>query len=350
MTEPSLSTRDGAEPLAPSFRATLHAPDAGDLLGKGDYVALRAQLDFAPKLLPNLAIIVFDALLGCAAVALLRMHSAPAYVLAQLLLPIVFFNAFAILHEAGHGSLSRATWLNSLLGHIASSLCFVPYFPWKYIHKQHHAWAGNLERDPVLKSLQRWRGPGVPGIVSASWKSWVPLGGLLQHVVYWMYPLVLRRQGELTPARAARCVLSWLWIPVSYLLLHALAPDVVRWTNVLPAIALFLVAEELVNLPHHVGAPTFTGKLAVWEQYLSTRSCYYPRGVSELLVLNFNFHIEHHLFPSLPWFRLRHARDGVKSLLGERYHEAVGLQWNREQRARDLQDIVAETPVRARCS
>jgi fatty acid desaturase len=85
---------------------------------------------------------------------------------------------------------------------------------------------------------------------------------------------------------------------------------------------------------------TFDSKLPIWHQYRATRSCYYPRGVSELFVLNFNFHIEHHLFPALPWYRLRRARELVRSALGERYQEAIGIAWNIEHRTRDLQSIV----------
>lgn len=317
---------------------------ATSVLTKSDYAALLRTLDFRPRLLPNLAIVALDALLLTAAVRLLRDGGPLQYALAQLLLPIVFFNAFSVLHECGHGSASSSRLLNTILGHVASGFCFIPFYSWKYIHQKHHTWTGNVERDPVLKSLRTWRRTGVPSIVRGSWRSWIPLGALLQHLVYWLYPLEMRRANELTFAKAWRCAVSSAWIPLSYAGLWALAPDVVRFGNILPAIFLFLIAEELVNIPHHVGAPTFSGKLPVWEQYQSTRSCYYPKGVSELLVLNFNFHIEHHLFPSLPWFRLRAVRDSLRALLAERYQEAIGIQWNLENRNRDLQTIVDSTP------
>jgi fatty acid desaturase len=129
-------------------------------------------------------------------------------------------------------------------------------------------------------------------------------------------------------------------MPISFLVVHNVAPELTRPTNFLVAIALFLFAEELVNLPHHVDVSVVTGKLPVWKQYLATRSCYYPAVLSELLVLNFNFHIEHHLFPSMPWHRLRSARDILRSALGARYQEAIGIRWNIANRTRDIQSIV----------
>ena len=50
-------------------------------------------------------------------------------------------------------------------------------------------------------------------------------------------------------------------------------------------------------------------RLNLWEQQATTRSCRYPGILSELLVLNFNLHTEHHLFPALPWFRLKASQE-----------------------------------------
>ena len=311
------------------------------MISKDEYVRIRSKLNTTPSFAPTLAILLLDAALMAAVAVLLRSGGAASFVLSQVLLAIVFFNSFSIVHECGHGSASRHAWLNTLVGHYASTFCFIPYFPWKYIHQKHHAWTGNLDRDPVLKSLRAWRRTGVPGLVGLCWRTWIPLGALLQHAVYLSYPWVMWRSGEMTPRKALRTFGSILWMAASFVALRHIAPDIVRFTHVAPAILLFLVAEELVNIPHHVGTSTFEEKLPIWEQYRATRSCYYPSGLSELLVLNFNFHIEHHLFPMLPWFRLRQARKLLKEALAGDYREAVGIGWNISNRGRSLQSIVS---------
>jgi fatty acid desaturase len=309
-------------------------------ISKEQYTQMRSELNTDPSFAPTFAILLFDIGLLTAAVALIRSGNTLAFAGSQVLLAVVFFNSFSILHECGHGSASRHAWINTLVGHYASTFCFIPFYPWKYIHQKHHAWTGNLERDPVLKSLRTWRRTGVPQLVRLCWSSWIPLGALLQHVVYATYPIVMWREGAMTRTKALRTLASLLWLPLGYAALHHLFPDVVRFGSVAPAFFLFLVAEELVNIPHHVGMATYEDKLPIWHQYRATRSCYYPRGVSELLVLNFNFHIEHHLFPNLPWYRLRGARDVIRARLAGQYQEAVGIGWNVAHRSIDLQAIV----------
>ena len=144
----------------------------------------------------------------------------------------------------------------------------------------------------------------------------------------------------MTRGRLLRTLCSVVWPLGAYASLYVSAPTLAAPSSFGLAFLFYLMAEELVNIPHHVDMSVFDGKLPVWEQYRATRSCYYPRGVSELLVLNFNFHAEHHLFPNLPWYRLRDARALLKPVLGGEYQEAVGIRWNIEGRRRSLEDIV----------
>lgn len=304
-----------------------------------EYIALKQQLKFDPRTDVLIAWVALDVALASTALWLLHMGDTLAYILAQPLLALVFFNAFSLMHECGHGSASRHEWLNDLIGHLTSVLCFIPYYPWKYIHQKHHAWTGNIDHDPVLRSLRTWRDGRVPMIVRIAWRSWLPVGALLQHVVYWSYPLQMIRDGEMTRDKLVRCVFSTVWAGGFYAAAVVFAPGLV--VSILPALFLFHVAEELVNIPHHSDVSVFDERLPLWEQHRATRSCDYPTGVSELLVLNFNFHIEHHLFPSLPWYRLRTARTLVRAALGESYTQATGLSWNIDKRTKPIEALVA---------
>jgi omega-6 fatty acid desaturase (delta-12 desaturase) len=311
-------------------------------MSKSEYLRLRQQLSFEASVLPMFAVLVFDVALSMVVVKLLRLPGFVPHAAASCLIPIVAFNQFAVLHECGHGSASKYSWLNAIVGHVASTFCMIPYYPWKFIHQKHHSFTGNIDKDPVLHSLRAWKIGRVPWLVRAAWWSWIPLAALLQHVVYLRYPYVMWKAGE-PHAKLWRTLVSVLWLPCSWVLLSRLWPDLITFRNLAPGIVLYFVAEELVNMPHHVSRETVETKLPIWEQYRATRSCYYPPGISELLVLNFNFHIEHHLFPSLPWYRLRQARSLVRDVLAARYQEAVGVGWNVENRRRDLQGIVDGT-------
>lgn len=314
--------------------------DQANAFGQQEYLALKRQLNFEPRTWVLLAWVALDAAIVGLALWLLDGRGTLAWALAQPLLTLAFFNAFSLLHECGHGSASRHPWLNVIVGCAASLLCFIPYYPWKYIHQKHHAWTGNLDHDPVLRSLRRFRDDGIPLVVRVAWRSWIPLGALLQHIVYWAYPLQMVRDGEMTPRKLLRCALSIAWPLAVYGLLLARWPTLLL--HMLPAVVLLLLAEELVNAPHHADVSVFDERLPIWEQYKATRSCDYPPGISELLVLNFNYHVEHHLFPVLPWYRLRRARALVREALGPLYTEAVGLSWNVEKRTRALDELIAQ--------
>ena len=124
--------------------------------------------------------------------------------------------------------------------------------------------------------------------------------------------------------------------------------ELVGWhalSRLWPSFVIYLVGVELVNFPHHLDMPTVDPqsprqRLYVWEQQATTRSCRYPGILSELLVLNFNLHTEHHLFPALPWFRLQQVRKLIKPVLTPGYNEVHGIGWNYDMRTGDLDHIV----------
>jgi omega-6 fatty acid desaturase (delta-12 desaturase) len=320
-------------------------PDGG--WSKDAYDAIRARLEFRPNPWLNvLTIGVNLALLG-AALRLLSLHSTLGYWLAQLMLPVVFFQAFSLLHDCGHGSCTASRIGNTVIGHYASALCFMPFFPWKYVHTQHHVWAGDVDHDPGLALVRRARDTGkLPWLVTGTWRTWLPIVGLVQHVVYWSYPIVAFRTRKLSADKAVRCAFSVLFLLVLYVGLNHFAANVINFRNFAPGIVLYLALVELVNIPHHVGLTSFQERLPLWRQHLPTRSCNYPIVISELLVLNFNFHIEHHLFPKLPWYRLRRARRLLKPALGAAYREVHGVQWQLQARRQHLVDVLAVTQGR----
>jgi fatty acid desaturase len=312
------------------------------MLTKEQYDGIRAQLSFDPSSWLAVGSVAMNLATLAGGIAVLQVDHVAAFVAAQVLLAIGFFQSFAILHECGHESFSRSKWLNTAVGHVMSVFCFIPYWGWKYIHQQHHVWAGHSEKDPAVKNLHLWRSTGrVPTFAKVAWRSWVPVVALSQLVVFATYPLALRAPDE-RPKRI-RCAGSVAFMAVAFGIIAAAVLVTGLTFNVLPALVLYLFITELVNLPHHADFPGHGRKLAVREQHVIARSCVYPPVVSEVLMLNFNLHTEHHLFPKLPWYRLKKARRLAKPLLGDAYHERIGIGWNVEHRTRDLEDVLLVT-------
>ncbi len=311
---------------------------------KAQYFHLRSELAFHRHLAVTLGVIAFDvALLVFAITGIRRGPQSSLFWVAQVLLALLYFHNFALLHEAGHGNVHSGRHLNTWIGHYASLFCFLPFFPWKYIHHEHHTWTGNLDRDPTLYQVKKMKREGrVPWIVRFAWRSWIPFGGLLQHTVFWLYPLRSWREGRLSAFQQRRSLFSVVFLAVAYLLLAAFGPAWLTFSRVWPSLVIYLIAVELVNFPHHIDMPVVSHpdhKLPPWEQHQTTRSCNY--GIfSGLLVLNFNLHTEHHLYPTLPWYRLTSVRDQLKPVLAEEYHEVPGLAWNLENRTCDPEQIM----------
>jgi acyl-lipid omega-6 desaturase (Delta-12 desaturase) len=312
---------------------------------KTDYFDIKRQISFEKPLWITLAVMAADLVLAWFCFHLLSLNTLPAYLLSQVLLTIFYFHNFAILHEAGHGNVHKSRPVNTIIGHYASIFCFMPYFPWKLIHQEHHVWAGNIDKDPTMANLRKMREKGdVSPLVRFAWKSWVPLAALLQHFVFWFYPLTMWKTRRMTRQSFLQCAFSVGFLAAMYTVLFQLLPEQVNIGNLWLSFILYLVMTELVNLPHHVMMPTFRttsqrNKLRPWEQHVTTRTCYYPYGFA-LLTLNFNLHIEHHFFPNLPWYRLPRLRQMIKPLLGDNYGELVGINWNLQNRSRDAGEIV----------
>ena len=60
-------------------------------------------------------------------------------------LSVWLVRAFVVMHDAGHGALAPARWLNLLIGHGCSVFVFTPMLHWSALHWNHHRTTGNLE-------------------------------------------------------------------------------------------------------------------------------------------------------------------------------------------------------------
>lgn len=325
-------------------------------LDRSAYMQFRSLFSFRPDFASILLFLIIDICMCGAGLTLLSAGTL-GYVASQIIFAVVAFHNFAILHECGHESASSHRWLNNVTGHYASLFCCIPYFPWKYIHSEHHAWSGNIDKDPTLGGLKRYRQEletgkedqmfGVLSIMCWMWRLWLPVFAFVQQLSFWNYPLMLLKLKQLRGFRLYRCLFSMAFIPSTYALLICAFPDVFTFGNFWLAMVLYLAFTELINLPHHLGTGQLKrdeAKLLPWEQHAVTRSCFYPKFFSRWLLLNFNLHTEHHLFPNLPWGQLPKVSKLLKERLGRNYNESIGIAWHLGHRQSDLDDVFGELP------
>jgi acyl-lipid omega-6 desaturase (Delta-12 desaturase) len=232
------------------------------------------------------------------------------WAIGQALLGGVLVQWFAVLHECGHRTMFRGRRFNAIAGHVAGFLTIVPFRSWTKVHGRHHKWTGWQDLDPTTESLApRALTRFQRALVNVCWRLWIPLFSTLYRFQnYWdirRLATLFPRAEDLGPIR--RDVFAQI---AAYAALVALAGP---WTIVKVAaagIVLSFMIEDLLLLSQHTHLPTNVSggdrvePVPSIDQEVFTRSLRLPRWASALL-LNFDAHELHHMYPFVPGHHLR---------------------------------------------
>ncbi len=216
-------------------------------------------------------------------------------------------------HECGHGTAFRTGWMNDVVYHIASFQVMRNPVNWRWSHARHHTDTIIVGRDPeiawvhpirlVLKAL------AFVGIV----ETWVSLKVLARNAM-----------GVLSPDEQD-------YIPVSE------RPKAVFWARVHMAVYAATAAASLGMLAAGmgwqaaipfllIGGPRMygcwhmimTGLLQhgglaedVLDHRLNSRTVY-MNPISRWLYWNMNYHVEHHMFPMVPYYNIPALHAAIK--------------------------------------
>lgn len=265
------------------------------------------------------------------------------HLLLSPVIAILMFRNFSMMHEAVHSAASPSRRsLNSAIGVWCGSLCLLPFEPWKKIHLEHHLWSGNIDKDPsmsLVKIFPKWPA-ALRATLNFFWKSWIPVMACLQYGVFGMHSLALLLKNFRSPAYLASVLTpALIWAGVLFL-----APVEFLFCGLMPGVYLYFLAIEIVNFPHHLELPKLESeeKDKLWDQHKTARSCIYPRWIAQYVVLNFNYHIEHHLYPREPWHHLPKIHNKLTQELGEGYNTDPQFAWILKNRKRSLEEILAD--------
>jgi Na+-transporting NADH:ubiquinone oxidoreductase subunit F len=209
-------------------------------------------------------------------------------------------------HESGHGTAFKADWMNNTLYEIASFMVMRESTVWRWSHTRHHSDTLIVGRDPEIAAP---RPPDITAIIL----SFFNIKG---------YPKYFRRIslhciGRMAPDEKT-------FIPASE------SPKVYRRARIYAAVYAAVIAISIYThsiLPLlFVGLPNLFGTwllvtygltqhagLAenVLDHRLNSRSVYMNR-IHRYLYWNMNYHLEHHLFPLVPYHALPQLHEAVK--------------------------------------
>jgi fatty acid desaturase len=203
-------------------------------------------------------------------------------------------------HEACHTLLSKHVRINRLLGCICGIPALVSVTAYRSIHIAHHTYVKS-ERDP--DNIENSAGKGRPLVVVYYM---VLLIGI--YIYLFTVPVVGYQRGN---AETRRKILEeYTLMFFLYGLAFALLPF-----NVVAELWLYplLVAAQLANVRGLAEHGLTTGG----NDFTSTRTVLSNRFVS-FFMCNLNYHLEHHLFPGVPWYHL----PSIHALLNDEFRAA----------------------------
>jgi fatty acid desaturase len=204
---------------------------------------------------------------------------------------------------------------------------------------KHHAWAGNLEHDPVMgiaKLVEKGKLNNV--IVDFVWKSWFPAFALLQLALFWK--LSFQQLFFCKTIKSFFVALVSISIPwLFWCSLSTIFADI--WWRFGLAFIFYLMLIEVVNFPHHLNIKIIRSetKTPLYQQYEVSRSCIYPKWFAFFVCLNFNYHSAHHLFPRIPWHYLPEA-DSIMRSEFQNVPTCSGISWIINNKKKKLINVV----------
>jgi fatty acid desaturase len=245
-------------------------------------------------------------LFGFAIIYFYETYGSPFYILFGFLaMGVIQHNLATFVHEAAHMNLFTNRKMNDFFGHLLCSAPLLSFLKdYRYFHFEHHRHTGKFDKDPELKF---YRAMGLkpqynsPKEVIAVFLN--DLSGLsyLRGLIYVLkFFSERRKEGVIEKPNFLEnlLVLSWLTV-VPYLMwkLGLLVPFVIFW--LLPVVTLTPLLLRWHSFGEHIreklgcaSGNTVTHKLS----FLTTLFLY---------PINSSFHLEHHLYPQIPWYSLK---------------------------------------------
>ncbi|MGO9961806.1 MAG: fatty acid desaturase [Acidimicrobiales bacterium] len=212
-------------------------------------------------------------------------------------------------HENGHGTVFAAAWANDAVYDLAAFMMLREPTMWRFQHARHHSQTSIVGLDPEIsvKRPPRYREILLNYLLLINGPLMV--WRILQHTAG--YHDAYTR--ELVPADKLRRV-SFEARVFTLLLAGAVAGSIATG-SIVPLL--------------FVGLPTFYGAWLMWffavtqhaglredvlDHRMSTRTVYI-NPVLRFLYLNMNYHLEHHMFPTVPYYNLPALHEEIKQWL-----------------------------------
>jgi Na+-transporting NADH:ubiquinone oxidoreductase subunit F len=210
-------------------------------------------------------------------------------------------------HESSHGTAFKTDWMNNVLYEIASFMVLRESVVWRWSHTRHHSDTIIVGRDPEI-AVQR---PANLPVVIANFFNLMAFRKYVQTLALHLTGRLTPEERSFVPDSAVRGITVRAYI---YVLIYA------------AVIGLAVTSRSLLPLMF-IGLPTFYGAwlmvvygytqhagLAenVLDHRLNCRTVY-MHWIQRYLYWNMNYHVEHHMYPLVPYHALPRLHELMKA-------------------------------------
>jgi beta-carotene hydroxylase len=193
-----------------------------------------------------------------------------------------------VIHDASHGVAHSNRIANAAIGHISAVLQGFVFPVFTRVHMQHHAHVNDPENDP-------------DHFVSTGGPLWLIAVRFFYHEVFF-FQRRLWRKHELWEWAISRGILVAVLIAGYF---YGFLGYILNFWFVPTAIMGLLLGLFFDYLPHRPFKET--------SRWLNARV--YPSWLLNILLLGQNYHLVHHLWPTVPWYNYQPAYRQMKYLL-----------------------------------
>ncbi len=209
-------------------------------------------------------------------------------------------------HECGHGTAFRTAWMNDVVHEIASFMIMRNSATWRWSHARHHTDTYIVGRDPEIAIM---RPPVFAKLIGSFF-------GIPEVIAF--FPRMIRNALFGPTEDEKTFVPQSQWAKVRrvaqiYAAIYAATLALALWSgSILPLMVIGL--PRMYGAWHHVMTGLLQhGGLAenVVDHRLNTRSVL-MNPISRFIYWNMNYHVEHHMFPMVPYHALPRLHEIIK--------------------------------------
>jgi fatty acid desaturase len=231
-------------------------------------------------------------------------------------------------HECGHGTAFKTQWKNEAVYQLACFFMIRNPVVWRWSHSRHHTDTIIVGRDPEIITP---RPPDMPKVLANLFGLFdVPQS--LHAMVRYAFGKVTEAEKDFIPeaerfkviATARVWIVIYLAVIAAYFYMHSILP------------AMLIGLPRIYGAWHHLmtGLTQHIGLAEdVLDHRLNSRTVYI-NPFSRFVYWNMNYHVEHHMFPMVPYHRLPELHqdilnDCAKPYSGflEAYREIIPTLW-----------------------